>query len=283
MGATRTVVVAGGDDPIPDEAWQDFSPGLGNVKNQNRNLLFEDSCFWRSPAAPASCQGDACRSQVEIKGYTWVELAEVLAMDCIPKGTANCGAKGVPEGALTVTVTRKCHELVFEGDAWILSGPSGERAIMHAIEAAAPTGDVSLPDGWTLERTTLTEPLVVHPFGAEGDAAGQLWRPGDVTRARSHARSPTRTPPATGTPHAGTSSRGGTARLTPARIIIVTTPSATGLHGEGRPEGDAAVAGGEALGSSMPTARSAWTSPALEAASTGARARAGVWAPRSPA
>ena len=176
VGATRTVVVAGGDDPIPDAAWADFSPGLGNVKNQNRNLLFEDSCFWRSPAAPASCQGDACRSQVEIKGYTWVELAEVLAMDCIPKGAANCGTRGVPEGALTVTVTRKCHELVFEGDAWILSGPSGERAIMHATEAAAPTGDVSLPDGWTLERTTLAEPLVVHPFGADGDCYYNIFR-----------------------------------------------------------------------------------------------------------
>jgi len=176
VGATRTVVVAGGDDPISDEAWEDFSPGLGNVKNANRNLLFEDSCFSRSPASPASCEGDGCRSQVEIKGHTWVELSEILAMDCIPAGTAKCGAKGVPEGALTVVVTRKCHEIVFEGEAWILAGPAGERAIMHAIEAEEPTGDVSLPEGWSLEQTTLAEPLVLHPFGAEGDCYYNILR-----------------------------------------------------------------------------------------------------------
>ena len=176
VGSTRTVVVAGGEDPISDEAWEAFSPGLGNVKNQNRNLLFGDSCFWRSPASPASCEGDACRSQVEIKGYTWVELSEVVAMDCIPAGTAGCGSQGAPEGALTIVVTRKCHEVVFEGEAWILSGPSGERAIMHATEADEPTGDVSLPDGWTLAQTTLAVPLVLHPFGAEGDCYYNILR-----------------------------------------------------------------------------------------------------------
>jgi hypothetical protein len=176
MGATRTIVVAGGDNPISDVDWADFSPGFGNAKNQDRNLLFEESCFSRSPAAPASCEGDACRSEVEIKGYTWIELSQVLAIDCIPEGTADCGTQGVPEGALTVTVTRKCHEIVFEGDAWILSGPSGERAIMHATEAAEPTGDVSLPDGWTLEQTTLAEPFVLHPFGAEGDCYYNILR-----------------------------------------------------------------------------------------------------------
>ena len=176
VGATRTVVVAGGDDPISDEDWEDFTPGLGNVKNADRNLLFEESCFWRSPAAPASCVGDDCRSQIEIKGYTWVELSEIVAMDCIPEGTAQCGTAGAPEGALTVTVTRKCHEIVFEGDVWFLVGPSGERAVMHATEAAEPSGDVSLPDGWALEQETLTEPLVLHPFGGEGDCYYNILR-----------------------------------------------------------------------------------------------------------
>ncbi len=176
VGATRTVVVAGGDNPISDAAWEDFSPGLGNIKNANRNLTFEDSCFWRSPGSAASCAGDSCKRQVEIKGYTWVELSEIVAMDCIPAGTAHCGTEGVPEGALTITVTRKCHELVFEGDVWFLNGPSGERAVMHATEDAEPSGDVSLPDGWALERTTLTEPLVLHPFGAEGDCYYNILR-----------------------------------------------------------------------------------------------------------
>jgi hypothetical protein len=176
VGATRTVVVAGGDDPISDEAWGDFSPGLGNRKNQDRNLLFEESCFSRSPAAPASCEGEACRSQIEIGGYTWIELSEIVAIDCIPADTPSCGAQGVPEGALTITVTRKCHELVFEGDVWFLNGPSGERAIMHATEAAEPSGDVSLPDGWVLASATLGEPLVLHPFGAEGDCYYNILR-----------------------------------------------------------------------------------------------------------
>ncbi len=39
---------------------------------------------------------------------------------------------------------------------------------MHAAADGEPaTTDVGLPEGWTLTRETLAEPLVVLPFGGE--------------------------------------------------------------------------------------------------------------------
>lgn len=176
IGRTRTIVVAGGDDPISDADWQEFRPGIGNQKNADRNLLFGSSCFARSPYESADCVGDACRSVVELKGHTWIELSAIEAMDCIPAGTEDCGVEGVPPGALSVTVTRKCHELVFTGEAWFLVGPAGELAVMHATEAAQPTDDVTLPSGWSLERRDLDEPLVLHPFGVGDDCFYNIIR-----------------------------------------------------------------------------------------------------------
>ncbi len=176
IGKTRTIVVAGGDDPISDADWEDFKPGLGNQKNSDRNLQFESSCFARSPYAPANCRGDACRSVVELKGHTWIELSAVEAIDCIPADAKGCGIEGVPPGALMVTVTRKCHEIVFTGAAWFLVGPAGELAVMHATEAAEPTDEVTLPPGWRLEQRTLAEPLVVHPFGTGDDCYYNIIR-----------------------------------------------------------------------------------------------------------
>ena len=168
MGRTMTVVVSGGSKPISDEAWVDFSPGWFNRKNSDRHTLFQRSCFIRSPDAPASCEGPGCARIVELEGYTWVELSKVEAVDCLP-ATGGCDPAKVKPGQLAFVVTRKCHELVFDGAVYMLRGPRGERAIMHATADGKPTTEVALPEGWKLTVETLTEPLVVHPYG-RGDA-----------------------------------------------------------------------------------------------------------------
>ena len=168
VGSTRTVIIAGGASPISDEAWTSFSPGFGNQKNSDRHLLFARSCYARSPSRSTSCVGDGCREIVDLGGYTWVELATIEAADCLPSAGACDGTTPRPGGLLAVVI-RKCHELVFEGTVFMLRGPSGERAVMHATADGQPTTELTLPEGWTLTIEELTSPLVVHPFGG-GDS-----------------------------------------------------------------------------------------------------------------
>ncbi|MCA2979236.1 MAG: hypothetical protein INH41_13940 [Myxococcaceae bacterium] len=167
FGRTRTVVIAGGSNPIPDERWPSYTPSLGNQKNSDRFLLFTRSCFSRSPGKSASCEGEACRDVIELDGYTWVGLSKVEAADCV--GVGGCTNMGANPGALFVVVTRKCHELVFENEGWFLDGPNGERAIMHATATGTVNENVTLPAGWTLKKEALATPLVLRPFGG-GDA-----------------------------------------------------------------------------------------------------------------
>lgn len=168
VGRTRTVVIAGGPSPISDEAWRDFRPGLGKQKNSDRHLLFERSCFSRSPDRPASCRGADCATIERFGGHSWVALSQVVAADCLPDASA-CERMAARPGGLLVVVTRKCHELVFSGSVYLLTGPAGQRAVMHATADGKPTMDVKLPPGWSLRQEALAAPLVLHPFGG-GDA-----------------------------------------------------------------------------------------------------------------
>lgn len=161
---TFTVVIAGGDHAISDAEWPSYMPSWGHSKNSDRHLLFGQSCFWRSPRTPASCVGDDCRSIVEFDQHSWVELSKIHAVDCVPS-TDDCSPQSVKPGQLAVIVTEKCHELVFVGDVVELAGPGGERAIMHATADGVVDLDVALPAGWSLTQRTLTEPLVLHPYG----------------------------------------------------------------------------------------------------------------------
>lgn len=162
-GKTRTVVIAGGANAIPDDKWAAYTPSLGNQKNSDRFLEFKRSCFSRSPGKPASCTGDDCRDVIELDGYSWVGLSKIEAVDCV--GATGCRGTAANPGALLFVVTRKCHELFFENEAWFLDGPNGERAVLHATANGTVKPDVQLPSGWTLKKETLATPLVLHPFG----------------------------------------------------------------------------------------------------------------------
>jgi hypothetical protein len=167
MGRTRTVVIAGGPNPISDQAWATYRPGGANQKNSDRHTMFTRSCFARSPAAPPDCVGESCRRTVESDGHTWVELSRIEAVDCLP-AEGRCDPASIRPGQLAIIVTYKCHEMVFEGRAFLLQGPRGEEAVMHATADGQPTTDVALPPGWSLRETVLAKPLVIHPFGGAG-------------------------------------------------------------------------------------------------------------------
>lgn len=162
----RLVVIGGGANPISDEDWADFAPRLPWQKNVNRHTMFSDHCFYRSPAAPADCEGDACAITRTYQDHTWIELSAVHGIDCFPTPDAGCGSNSVDPGAFSIAVTEKCHQLIFEDEIYELVDDRGNHFVMHATAAGAPdTENVALPPGWTLTRVELDEPLEILPFG----------------------------------------------------------------------------------------------------------------------
>ncbi len=171
------VVIAFGDSPISDEAWADYSPSSPYRKNINRDTLFNDHCFYRSPDAPLDCEGETCRVMRELDDYKWMELSKVESQDCFANEGAGCASSGVDAGAVSATVTRKCHQIIFEDEIYDLVDPAGNRYVMHATAGDAPDLNAEgLPEGWTLERVELGEPLEVLPFGGGANCFHNVMR-----------------------------------------------------------------------------------------------------------
>jgi hypothetical protein len=140
----------------------EVSPSRGPIEPPSGRTRADGALFL------AQRDGEACSDIITMDGFSWIGLSKIEAADCVPAASACDGTVAKPGGLLFV-VTRKCHELIFEGEVTFLNGPRGERAVMHATADGTPTSDVTLPAGWSLEKQTLTAPLVVHPFGG-GDA-----------------------------------------------------------------------------------------------------------------
>lgn len=160
------VILSDGENAIPKEAWDDFKVRLPWQKNIDRHLLFEKTFFSRSPNAPLDCQGEACKTKLDYKGYSWIELASPLAIDFIPSKTDMLKPE---EGHLVVKVIKKCQAIVFENEIYQMSDGKGNLYAMHATETGTPNLDVILPDGFTVKKVTLEEPLVIIPFGDKED------------------------------------------------------------------------------------------------------------------
>lgn len=163
------VVVGKGDNAMPDDVWVDYSPKMPWQKNIDRHTMFSDSCFYRSPNAPAGCQGDECQIDLEVDGYSWVELSIINAQDCLPNADSGCTALAVEPGAIDIKVISKCHQIIFEDEIYELVDPVGNHYVMHATDTGTPDLNAAIPDGWTLSKVTLDEPLEILPFGG-GDA-----------------------------------------------------------------------------------------------------------------
>jgi hypothetical protein len=163
---TDDIYVAGGVNPMPDDVWADYRFGLPLLKNSTRNLLFDGSCFFRSPDAPADCEGDACFTIEEIVSYTWLKLTTVAGNDCYPDASG-CSGDTVNPGYVSVNTIAKCHRITYEGPTiYELSDGRGNVYVMHATATGIPdvTGPI-LPEGWTLRAVAIDAPLEVLPFG----------------------------------------------------------------------------------------------------------------------
>ncbi len=162
----KLVVLGGGDNPIPRAEWDDFKPRLPWQKNIDRYVLFDKTAFLRSPDAPSNCQGAACKTQIEYKGYSWTKLASPLAIDYIPSKTDMLKPE---EGHLVVKVIKKCQAIIFENEIYQMSDDKGNLYAMHATETGKPNLDVVLPQGFTIKKAQLEEPLIILPFGEKED------------------------------------------------------------------------------------------------------------------
>ncbi|MEM6844881.1 MAG: hypothetical protein AAF632_21890 [Bacteroidota bacterium] len=81
------LLISGGERPIPDSVWRDFTVRFPWQKNLDRNLLFDRTYFPRSPGTSPERSGQACYTIREYQDYTWMELAEPVAVDYISAKT----------------------------------------------------------------------------------------------------------------------------------------------------------------------------------------------------
>lgn len=166
---TDFIYVAGGDNPMPDDVWASATFRLPILKNSTRNLLFDGSCFFRSPDAPPNCEGAACFRIEEIDGYTWLNLTHIAGQSCYPD-SSGCSADVVNAGYVSISTIAKCHHIVYEGPViYELADGNGNYYVMHATATGTPDLNPALPAGWTLTERTLTEPLALLPFGGGDD------------------------------------------------------------------------------------------------------------------
>ncbi len=162
----KLVIISDGNNAIPKEAWDDFKVRLPWQKNIDRYILFDKTFFLRSPNVPSDCQGAACKTNLDYRGYTWTELANPLAIDYIPSKTDMLKPE---EGHLVVKVIKKCQVVVFENEIYQMSDSKGNLYAMHATETGTPNLNVVLPEGFTIQKVALKEPLVIIPFGEKED------------------------------------------------------------------------------------------------------------------
>jgi hypothetical protein len=174
------VYLAGGDNPISEAEWDATAVRFPFMKNSKRYLLFDDNCLYRSPDKPADCEGDACSTFVERYDHTWFLLNGLSGQLCYPD-PSGCNADVVNPGYISITVIDKCQELTWNGPTINeLVDDRGNRYIMHATDDGQPDLDsVTLPAGWTLTQTEISQPLTIQPRG-EGHCYYNILRDNQV-------------------------------------------------------------------------------------------------------
>ncbi len=166
---TDYIYVAGSTNPMPADVWASYSFRLPLLQNSTRSLMFDGSCFFRSPGAPPTCQGEACFIIEEIVGYTWLNLTEIVGQSCFPD-ISGCSGDVVNPGFVSINTIAKCQRIAFDGPTiYDLTDGQGNRYVMHATDDGTPDIDAVLPAGWTLNERTIDEPLILLPFGG-GDS-----------------------------------------------------------------------------------------------------------------
>ncbi|MDX2163433.1 MAG: hypothetical protein SF162_19100 [bacterium] len=192
---TDYIYVAGGSNPMPDEVWAAYSFRLPILKNSTRNLLFQGSCFFRSPDVPPDCTVEACFSVDEIVGYTWLNLTQIAGQSCFPDADG-CSGDVVNSGYVSISTIAKCHRITYDGPViYELSDGNGNLFVMHATDDGTPDLNPALPDGWSLTERTITEPLILLPFGGGSACYYNIVRDNLVQSYHQYAFSGEQYPP----------------------------------------------------------------------------------------
>ena len=160
----KIVVISGGDNPIPLSDWNKFEVFFPWTKNIDRNLLFVQTYLYRSPNSKMDCPEKECITQINYKGYSWIELAKPIAVDYIPD-TSNTEMLKPDKGTLVIKTIQKCQVLMFKDTIYELTDNKGNFYVMHATEEKKPDLEVILPKGWSLQLKKIDKPLIVSPFG----------------------------------------------------------------------------------------------------------------------
>jgi hypothetical protein len=162
---TDYIFVGGGSNGMPDDVWANYTFRLPLFKNSTRNLMFNGSCFFRSPDAPADCEGSSCFTIETINDYTWLKLTQIIGQSCYPD-PSGCSSDVVNPGFVSVNTIAKCHRIIYDGPVvYELSDGEGNLFVMHATATGTPDLTPQLPDGWTVTKREISAPLVVLPFG----------------------------------------------------------------------------------------------------------------------
>lgn len=191
------IFVAGGDKAITDDVWKNFNVSLPYIKNSTRHLMFDLSCFFRSPDAVADCDGESCFTKEVIFDYSWLKLTTVAGQSCFPDASG-CSGQTVKPGYVSITTIAKCHEITWSGPLiYDLSDGNGNKYIMHATETGQPDIEhVILPTGWTLETRVIDQPLTLLPFGGEDNCYYNVLRDNVVQSYHQYEYSTVQYPPA---------------------------------------------------------------------------------------
>ncbi len=193
---TDDIFVAGGTNAMPDDVWQAYNFRVPLLKNSTRNLLFNGSCFFRSPDVPVDCEGEACFTIETIVDYTWLKLTTIIGQSCFPD-MAGCSGDVVNAGYLSINTIAKCHHIVYDGPIiYELSDGRGNLYVMHATGTGTPDLNPALPIGWTLTKRTIDEPLVLLPFGGGDNCYYNVVRDNLVQSYHQYAYSGEEYPPA---------------------------------------------------------------------------------------
>ena len=160
------VVISGGDHPLPPSDWDSFKASYPYRKNIDRHLLFQETAFYRSPNTDVNCKGKDCIKQRAYKDYTWIDIAEPICVDFIGGKTDMLKPE---KGHLVVKTIQKCQAVMFTDSIYQMTDNAGNYYVMHATETGKPSTTAILPNGWTLKKVMLKEPLIIRPFGSGND------------------------------------------------------------------------------------------------------------------
>lgn len=168
--ASDVVYVAAGDDPISQEEFNSIKVSLPFLKNTNRHLLFNESCFFSSPTNDLSdCSGMSCFSFRTFLSHSWLAMAGAYQQTCFPSSNG-CRLDAVDPGFVSITTINKCQVVTFLGPhIYVLSDGKGNKFVMHATKdgiVRAENGvNVQLPSGFAIEREFISQPLILYPRG----------------------------------------------------------------------------------------------------------------------